>query len=64
VLLIKLALVLLALGAGAFNWRRVRPRFEREDATAMLRRSGGVELALALGILLVTAVLVAVPTPR
>jgi copper transport protein len=64
VLLIKLALVLLALGAGAFNWRRVRPRFEREDATAMLRRSGRVELAVALGILLVTAILVAVPTPR
>lgn len=64
VLLIKVAAVALALGAGAFSWRRVRPLFATGDATARLRRSGGAELLASLLVLLATAVLVALPTPR
>lgn len=63
-LLLKLALLVPLLGTGAWNWLRVRPALARgEPAARHLRRSGGAELALAVGILLVTAVLVATPPP-
>ncbi|MGH7505451.1 MAG: copper resistance CopC/CopD family protein [Longimicrobiales bacterium] len=61
-LLLKLAFVGLALGLGAFNWRRVRPTLA-EAGPARLRRSAALELLAAAAILLVTALLVATPTP-
>lgn len=63
VLLVKLA-VLGAIGAaGFFNWRFVLPRLEQDGASGRLSRSGTVELAFGGLVLIVTAVLVALPTP-
>ena len=64
-LLIKLAIVVLLVLVGAFNWRRVRPSLVSPDSGASdrLRRSATLELVLATLVLAVTAVLVALPTP-
>jgi putative copper export protein len=62
ILLIKL-LLLAGVGAlGWYNWRRVLPALEA-DGPARLRRSARAELALGGVVLLITAVLVALPTP-
>lgn len=64
-LLIKLAIVLLLVLVGAFNWRRVRPALASggTSAAGRLRRAATLELVLGLVVLAVTAVLVALPTP-
>ncbi len=62
-LLLKLALVALVLTAGAYNWRKVRPSLGTEAAAAHLVRSAALELTIALLVLIVTAILVALPTP-
>jgi putative copper export protein/methionine-rich copper-binding protein CopC len=64
-LLVKLAVVVLLLAVAAYNWRRVRPSLATADATGARRltRSGRTEVLLAIIVLLVTAVLVALPTP-
>jgi putative copper export protein len=54
----KLVLVALLLGAGAYNWRRVKPRLPDSGGTDRLLRSAILELMLAGLVLLVTAVLV------
>lgn len=62
-LLLKL-LLLAGVGAiGFYNWRRVLPALGDDAATRRLRRSARAELGLGLAVLLVTAVLVALPTP-
>jgi putative copper export protein len=62
-----LALKLLLLGvvaaAGAYNWRRVRPSLGDEAGAPRLRRSTAVELGMGALVVLVTAILVALPTP-
>jgi putative copper export protein len=63
-LLIKLCLLATALGFGAWNWRRVRPRLGSPAATVELRRSAGLELLVGLALIAVTAVLVALPAPK
>jgi copper transport protein len=62
-LLIKLGMVSLVVAAGAFNWRRMKPRLTTGMDAERLRTSAKLELAAAAVVLLVTAVLVAVPTP-
>ncbi len=62
-LLAKLAVLSVAAGTGAYNWRRVLPALGTPVATARLRRSAAVELAAAVVVLCVTAVLVATPLP-
>lgn len=64
-LLIKLAVIVILLAVAAWNWRRVRPSLATGDAggAARLTRSGRAEVLLAIVVLLVTAVLVALPTP-
>lgn len=62
-LLLKLALLAVAAGAGFFNWRFVAPTLGAEAATRRIRLSAGVEVGAAVLIVLVTAVLVALPTP-
>lgn len=62
-LLVKLALLAGAVGTGAYNWRRVRPSLGTEIATTRLRRSAAAELAIGALVVIVTAVLVATPTP-
>jgi copper transport protein len=62
-LLVKLALLGAVFATGAYNWKRVRPALGQEVGVARLRRSAGVELAVGIAVLLVTAVLVATAPP-
>jgi putative copper export protein/methionine-rich copper-binding protein CopC len=62
-LLAKVAVVVVVGGLGAFNWRFVRPRLKTGEASSALRRNARAELMAALVVLVITAVLVAVPTP-
>ena len=66
ILLIKLGVLSLVALTGAYNWLRVRPALGDDAGTSRLRRSGGFEMAIAVLVLAVTAVLVATspPTPR
>ena len=63
VLLVKVALLVGVAGTGAYNWLRVKPALGTPEATARLRKSATVELAVGLAVIVVTAVLVALPTP-
>lgn len=61
VLLIKLGVLALVVGTGAYNWRVVRPALSRGSAGAPIGRSAGFELAIGAIVIAVTAVLVATP---
>jgi copper transport protein len=61
---VKLALVLCVVGLGAWNWRRMVPQLGSEDAAHALRRSAKAELIFAGLVLVVTAILVSLPSPR
>jgi putative copper export protein/methionine-rich copper-binding protein CopC len=62
-LAIKL-LLLAGVGAlGWYNWKRVLPGLDAEGGPQRLRRTARAELGLAAVVLLITAVLVALPTP-
>ncbi|MEO8226482.1 MAG: copper resistance protein CopC [Gemmatimonadota bacterium] len=68
-LLIKLAVLAGVVATGAFNWKWVQPGLAHagprgERAAASLRISGRVELAVGALVVLVTAILVALPTPH
>jgi putative copper export protein len=60
----KMCVVLVVVGLGAWNWRRMRPRLGTEAAAHELRRSATAELAFAAVVLVITAVLVSLPTPK
>ncbi|HEX6307172.1 MAG TPA: CopD family protein [Longimicrobiales bacterium] len=62
-LLLKLALVVAILATGFVNWRVVRPRLRDVPDLRRLRLSAGAELALAVLILAVTAILTGRPRP-
>ncbi len=62
-LLLKVAIFSAVALLGAYNFLRLRPTVESEDGSRRLRRSGAVELVLALAVIAVTAVLVAIPPP-
>jgi copper transport protein len=62
-LLVKLAILSVVAGTGAYNWRRVRPALGDVEGARRVRRSASVELAAGAVVLIVTAVLVATPTP-
>jgi copper transport protein len=65
VLLVKLAVVCVALTWGAAHHFLVRPRLERGDAPRRLRRSLLGEMSVAFGVLLAAAILVnSAPPPR
>ena len=63
VLLFKVVLFLATGAVGAYNWRRLTPRLGDEPGTRALLRSARLELALAAGVLLLTAVLVHLAMP-
>lgn len=63
ILLLKLGILAIVVGTGAYNWRWVRPTLGDELGLHRIRRSAMVELGVAVAVLLVTAVLVALPTP-
>jgi putative copper export protein/methionine-rich copper-binding protein CopC len=62
-LLIKLAMLVGVAGAGAYNWKRMRPALGTAEATTRFRKSAAAELVFGAAVIVVTAVLVALPTP-
>jgi putative copper export protein/methionine-rich copper-binding protein CopC len=62
-LLVKLAVLSLLFGTGAYNWLKVRPALGDEVAAHRLRRSAWLEVSVGIIVLAVTAVLVATPPP-
>jgi putative copper export protein len=63
-LLAKLSLVAIVFSLGAWNWRRQRPALGPESAAIAIRRSSTKELAVAALVLVVTAILVSLPSPQ
>jgi len=63
-LVIKLGFVLIVVLLGAWNWRRVRPSLGEEGTEQTIRRSATMELTFGALVLLCTAVLVTLPSPR
>lgn len=59
----KLAILSIAVLTGAFNWLRVKPSLGDAASTGRVRRSAAVEVGIGVLVILVTAVLVATPTP-
>ena len=60
-LLLKLAILSVVAGTGAYNWLRVKPALGNVEGARRIRRSASVELAVGVLVLIVTAVLVATP---
>jgi putative copper export protein len=63
-LLVKLALVAVVMLLGALNWRQVGPSLGSEGSEETIRRSATMELTFAALVLIVTSVLVTLPSPR
>lgn len=61
-LLLKLVLLSIVVGAGAYNWLHVRPRLGGRRGASRVKRSAAVELGAGLLVLLATAMLIATPT--
>jgi putative copper export protein len=64
VLLAKLTVVAGVFALGAWNWKRVGPALGRDGGAAMIRKTARAELALAGVVLLLTGILVNVPSPK
>jgi putative copper export protein/methionine-rich copper-binding protein CopC len=62
-LLVKLGLLAVVGAIGFYNWRRVLPTLGDAAAAAHLRRSARMEIGFGVAVVLVTAILVALPTP-
>jgi copper transport protein len=62
-LLRKLVFVVLLLGAGAWNWRLLKPRLGSDDKVRAIQRSARLELAFGAIVLAFTAFLVALALP-
>jgi putative copper export protein len=60
----KLFVVAIVLGLGAWNWRRVGPSLGTEGGALKIRRSATMELGFAALVLLLTAILVSLPSPK
>lgn len=63
ILLLKLFFVSLLFAAGAWNWKRMKPRLTGDDAIAPMRSSASLELMIAVAVLAVTSILVALELP-
>lgn len=64
VLLVKLGLVLVVLGLGAWNWRRVGPALGKDGGARRIRGTAISELGFAALVLVATGVLVSTPSPK
>ncbi|HET7462446.1 MAG TPA: CopD family protein [Longimicrobium sp.] len=62
-LVLKLALLAVVAMLGYVNWRRVLPVADTPEGARRLRRNAAVELGNGIAVILVTAALVALPTP-
>ena len=63
-LIAKLAVVAVVVGLGAFNWKRQRPTLGTEAGATSIARSSRAELTAAFVVLIITAVLVSLPSPK
>jgi copper transport protein len=63
VLLVKVALLAGVGLVGLYNWRRMRPALDTGVVEPRFFRSAMTELAFGMAVIIVTAVLVATPTP-
>jgi putative copper export protein len=63
-LIAKLCVVAFVFGLGAWNWRRQRPTLGSEAAALSIRRSAMAELTAATIVLVITAFLVSLPSPK
>lgn len=63
-LIAKLVFVAMVFALGAWNWRRQRPTLGSESAADSIRRSAVAELAVAGVVLVLTAIVVSLPSPR
>jgi copper transport protein len=63
-LIVKLCVVGCVLALGAFNWRRQRPLLGTEAGAKALRRSAAAELTVAALVLVITSILVSLPSPK
>lgn len=63
-LLAKLLFVAIVFALGAWNWRRQRPTLGTESAADSVRRSSIAELTVAAVVLVITAILVSLPSPN
>ena len=63
-LIVKLVFVAAVFGLGAWNWRRQRPMLGSEPAAVAIRRSAKAELTVAGVVLVITSLLVSLPSPR
>ena len=63
-LIVKLLLAGTVFGLGAWNWRRQRPTLGTEDASVSIRRSSITELTVATLVLVATAIVVSLPSPK
>ncbi len=63
-LLTKLGIVAIVFGLGAWNWKRVGPALGADGGALMIRRTATTELAFAGLVLLVTSILVSLPSPK
>jgi putative copper export protein len=61
---VKLVFVLIVVMLGAWNWRRVKPSLGAEGSEVTLRRSATMELTFGALVLVVTSVLVTLPSPK
>jgi len=63
-LIVKLLFAASVFLLGAWNWRRQRPTLGTEEAAISIRRSARGELAMALLVLVTTAIVVSLPSPK
>ncbi|HSQ67487.1 MAG TPA: CopD family protein, partial [Polyangiaceae bacterium] len=63
-LIAKLCVVGIVFGLGAWNWQQVVPSLGTEGGALKIRRTASTELAFAALVLLLTAILVSLPSPK
>jgi putative copper export protein len=63
-LIVKLVFVAAVFALGAWNWRRQRPTLGTEGAAVAIRRSATGEILVAGIVLVITAILVSLPSPK
>lgn len=63
-LIVKLLLAGTVFVLGAWNWRRQRPTLGTEDAAVSIHRSAIAELTVATLVLVATAIVVSLPSPK
>jgi putative copper export protein len=63
-LVVKLIFVAIVAMLGAWNWRRVRPSLGGSGSEETIRRSATMDLTVGAIVLIVTSVLVTLPSPK